>query len=1240
MNNIGRMMPFGFIMRFWLLAVVSAAILTSAVACSEDPDPTSTPVPEPTATSAPPQPAATTAPPAATTAPPTATPEPEVEVIDAEPLNIVATSNIVGDWIEIVGGDRVDVLSLVPRGADPHAYQPGARDIARVADSDLVFAVGLQLEHLWLEELIHNAATDHDSVFELAEHVNAIPFVDVHGHGHGDEDHDDHAHDEDEHAHDEDEHAHEHDEDEHMEHDDHGHGELTGRLLIGDADSGHIIVLDLMTEEISELDIHLPGPVSALYASPNHRFGYAIYRGDEGDHAVHTIDGGVYLVPHGDHEDLVVVPASEVGLTVNEELPIHFTNGGEWSAIFHDATGLVALMNEHEIEEEGHDYEIPYLNAGPQHGAAVPLENDLFAVTVANPDPSDVLPIGVEVRNLQDEVVWDGSREACPGMHGEAHNHHGSAYGCNGGVLFIEPHDDHFDYWLIENGEDMPEGGRVGSVWGHHDAEHFFGYAVVVGPQGFANAGVWMIDPEGQEMVQVLPPSDDKNVVTGVFGHDGSVVYVLTYDGVLNAIDAANGEVIGEAQLTDPVDAAGGDAVPSLIIVGETLFMTESAHGHGHVIAFDLDHMHVAEEWELDISPTSLAFVGIVAGDEHPEHGHDEHDDEHMEHKEGVELKGRLIVGDADSEHLFIVDLMEEEISELDVGLPGPVSALYASPSHRFGYAIYRGDEGDHAVHTIDGGVFLVPHGDHEDLVVVPASEVGLTVNEELPIHFTNGGEWSAIFHDATGLVALMNEHEIAEEGQDYEIPYLNAGPQHGAAVPLGNDLFAVTVANPDPSDVLPIGVEIRNLDDEVVWDGSREACPGMHGEAHNHHGSAYGCNDGVLFIEPHDDHFDYWLIENGEGMPEGGRVGAVWGHHDAEHFFGYAVVVGPQGFANAGVWMIDPEGQEMVQVLPPSDDKNVVTGVFGHDGSVVYVHTYDGVLNAIDAHDGDVIGEAQLTDPVDAAGGDAVPSLIIVGETLFMTESAHGHGHVIAFDLDHMEVVEEWEVDGSPTSLAFLGIVEDDHAHEDHAHEDEDDHAHEDHDDHAHEDEHGHEGHIHGAFDPHFWFDPERVIVAIEEIAEQLSALEPASEDYFNANADDYIAKLEELDHWIEDTVATVDEHDRILVTSHDAFGYFAARYGFTVAGVIIPGGGTELEPSPQELAELVHQVEDSGATVVFSEVQISDRLARTLADEAGIRLVGGLHAGTLGGDGSGAENYLDFMRTNVGIIVGALSE
>ena len=206
--------------------------------------------------------------------------------------------------------------------------------------------------------------------------------------------------------------------------------------------------------------------------------------------------------------------------------------------------------------------------------------------------------------------------------------------------------------------------------------------------------------------------------------------------------------------------------------------------------------------------------------------------------------------------------------------------------------------------------------------------------------------------------------------------------------------------------------------------------------------------------------------------------------------------------------------------------------------------------------------------------------------------------------------------------------------------HGDEEDEEGEHHDEDDVEVHHEHDEHDHGDLDPHFWFDPERVIIAVRQVAKELREIDPDSTDYYNANRDEYIAKLEELDTWITDSVSAIDDHDRIMVTTHDAFGYFAARYGFTVAGVIIPGGGTELERSPQELAELVHEVEEAGASVVFSEAQLSDRLANTLAQEAGVRLVGGLHVGSLGADGSGAENYLEMMQTNVGIIVGALTE
>ena len=183
-------------------------------------------------------------------------------------------------------------------------------------------------------------------------------------------------------------------------------------------------------------------------------------------------------------------------------------------------------------------------------------------------------------------------------------------------------------------------------------------------------------------------------------------------------------------------------------------------------------------------------------------------------------------------------------------------------------------------------------------------------------------------------------------------------------------------------------------------------------------------------------------------------------------------------------------------------------------------------------------------------------------------------------------------------------------------------------------------DGHDHGALDPHFWFDPQRTIVAVRQIAKELKALDPDSADHYDANRDAYISQLEELDTWILEQVSAIDVDDRHLVTTHDSLGYFANRYGFKVAGVIIPGGGTELERSPQEMAHLVDEVEEIGASVVFAEEQLSDRLANTLAREAGIRFVGGLYVGSLGDDGSGVSTYIDLMRNNVDIIVEALEE
>ena len=183
-------------------------------------------------------------------------------------------------------------------------------------------------------------------------------------------------------------------------------------------------------------------------------------------------------------------------------------------------------------------------------------------------------------------------------------------------------------------------------------------------------------------------------------------------------------------------------------------------------------------------------------------------------------------------------------------------------------------------------------------------------------------------------------------------------------------------------------------------------------------------------------------------------------------------------------------------------------------------------------------------------------------------------------------------------------------------------------------EDEHA--GHGHGIEDPHFWFDPLRVKLVVNDIAARLSALDPDRGDTYSANASAYNVRLDELHAWTEQQVSGVPEDRRLLVTSHDSLGYFANLYGFEVVGVVL-SITTEVEPSAGDLTELVEEVTESGAPAVFGETTVSERLAAAVATESGAKLVR-LYSGSLGLEDSGAGTYIDMLRTNVERIVEAL--
>ena len=185
-------------------------------------------------------------------------------------------------------------------------------------------------------------------------------------------------------------------------------------------------------------------------------------------------------------------------------------------------------------------------------------------------------------------------------------------------------------------------------------------------------------------------------------------------------------------------------------------------------------------------------------------------------------------------------------------------------------------------------------------------------------------------------------------------------------------------------------------------------------------------------------------------------------------------------------------------------------------------------------------------------------------------------------------------------------------------------------------EGEEEHEDHGHGLEDPHYWFDPVRVKIVVNDIAARLSVLDPNRGDMYRANAAAYNAKLDELHSWTEQRVSEVPAEDRLLVTSHDSYGYFANLYGFEIVGVVL-STTTDVEPSAGDLADLVEEVKEAGVPVVFGETTVSERLANAVAKESGATLVR-LYSGSLGPEGSEAATYLDMVRANVDRIVNGL--
>jgi zinc/manganese transport system substrate-binding protein/manganese/iron transport system substrate-binding protein len=165
---------------------------------------------------------------------------------------------------------------------------------------------------------------------------------------------------------------------------------------------------------------------------------------------------------------------------------------------------------------------------------------------------------------------------------------------------------------------------------------------------------------------------------------------------------------------------------------------------------------------------------------------------------------------------------------------------------------------------------------------------------------------------------------------------------------------------------------------------------------------------------------------------------------------------------------------------------------------------------------------------------------------------------------------------------------------------------------------------------DPHVWHDPALAARMVDSIAAGLAEADPTGQATYEANAARYKGELERMAATIRETFAPVPPARRLLVTSHDAFGYFARAYGVTQVGSVLPSVTTETEPSAQQVQELVDEIRRTGVRVIFTEEAVDPRLERQVADEAGAEVNASLYADVLGEPGSGAETFIGAELAN----------
>jgi zinc/manganese transport system substrate-binding protein len=173
---------------------------------------------------------------------------------------------------------------------------------------------------------------------------------------------------------------------------------------------------------------------------------------------------------------------------------------------------------------------------------------------------------------------------------------------------------------------------------------------------------------------------------------------------------------------------------------------------------------------------------------------------------------------------------------------------------------------------------------------------------------------------------------------------------------------------------------------------------------------------------------------------------------------------------------------------------------------------------------------------------------------------------------------------------------------------------------------------------DPHAWQSVANAKIYVANISAALSKASPADAAVFNSQAEAYLAKLDALDREVREAVAKIPEGRRKVISTHDAFGYFAAAYGIQFIAPV--GVSTESEPSARDIAGIITQIKSAKIPAVFLENISDPRLIRRISAETGARVGGTLYSDSLTDEKGDVPTYIDMVRHNIKALTRALGD